>query len=322
MPDSNQIEASVVIPTYGHSDQLRRLLASLEQQEQAPPYEVLVVDDCSPDDTEEVVRAWIELPHPFTKRYLRMPKNGGPAKARNAGAREARGRIVAFTDTDCVVDSAWLRKLTAGIDEDRRIVGVGGAVRPLNPEGLISRYFTEYHILEPHPYMVYLVSANCCFLREPLLHTGGFDEDIPVPGGEDIGICIELYRQGWRFAFEPEAFIQHDYRESVTNYCKTWWRYGFGCGYVSEKHLGGQKPPSADNLPSAETGWDPNPLHITATPYEWLRGEMHEARVSATEKFGSRIVGIKFALLRLGQLLIHKYGWRRGVADFHRRQAQ
>ena len=66
-------------------------------------YEVIVVDDCSSDDTVTVVRKWIAShPSPVTLHVL--PRNAGPAAARNAGIREATGEWIAFLDAD----DAWL----------------------------------------------------------------------------------------------------------------------------------------------------------------------------------------------------------------------
>lgn len=322
MPGNGVPVVSVVIPTYKHSDQLIRLLRSLDKQEGLPSYEIVVVDDCSPDDTEEVVKAWCAEPADCDKRYVKMPQNGGPAKARNEGARQARGRYVAFTDTDCVADPHWLARLVARMDEGNKVIGVGGAVQPYNPDGLIARYFTEYQILQPHPFMIYLVSSNCCLLRELVLEVGGFDEEIPCPGGEDIGLGIQLWKRGWKFAFAPGAVILHDYRESWRDYCNTWWRYGYGCGYVCRKHLGEQEPPSASNPPAPETGWIPNPIHVTTLPFGKIYHETRHAFAVGVKKFRSLRVGIGLVVLRLAQFYIHRRGWRKGVQERIRDEAQ
>jgi len=85
---------SVVIPVYNRADLLGRALSSvLAQSEQ--DFEVVVVDDGSRDDPEAVVDA---LADPRL-RFLRQENRGGGA-ARNAGIREARGRFIAFLDSD------------------------------------------------------------------------------------------------------------------------------------------------------------------------------------------------------------------------------
>jgi teichuronic acid biosynthesis glycosyltransferase TuaG len=61
-------------------------------------WELLIADDCSPDNTREVVRAWSEKDSRI--RLLELAQNGGPAAARNAGLAQAKGRWLAFLDSD------------------------------------------------------------------------------------------------------------------------------------------------------------------------------------------------------------------------------
>ena len=82
MASRDEFKVSVVVPAYSRSGQLLRLLKSLEAQEKAPSYEVIIVDDCSVDDTEQTARAWTKEEHPFAASYIRLPQNEGPAKAR------------------------------------------------------------------------------------------------------------------------------------------------------------------------------------------------------------------------------------------------
>lgn len=166
-----------------------------------------------------------------------MPENGGPAKARNLGLAEASGDVVAFTDDDCVVDERWLINLVAPLDIERGVIGVGGSVSPLNND-LVSRYYTFHHILEPPPSLLYLVTANCCYLRAPILEVGGFETDLSFPGGEDVALSFKLYKQGYRFAMAEDAVVYHDYRRDLRNFYRTFQNYGLGCRYVTDKYFG------------------------------------------------------------------------------------
>lgn len=88
---------SVVIPTYKRAQLLRKAILSALAQEQAGELfemEIIVVDDCSPDDTAKVVA---EFP---TVQYFRLPENRGASGARNAGIKRAKGKYVALLDDD------------------------------------------------------------------------------------------------------------------------------------------------------------------------------------------------------------------------------
>src|SRR5574340_153814 len=88
---------SIVIPTYNRGSLLKKAILSALAQEKAGELfdlEIIVVDDCSPDQTAEVVA---EFP---AVRYIRLPENRGASGARNAGIRCAQGKYVALLDDD------------------------------------------------------------------------------------------------------------------------------------------------------------------------------------------------------------------------------
>src|SRR2546430_13920788 len=99
--------ASVVVATHQRAHLLPRLIKALEDQEAAPAFEVIVVDDSSTDGTWDVL---VGLASSSTVRLrpLQTLRNSGPAAARNLGWRSAAGRVVAFTDDDCVPRPGWL----------------------------------------------------------------------------------------------------------------------------------------------------------------------------------------------------------------------
>lgn len=231
---------SVIIPAYNQAPLLARLLDSLAAMMDVPPWEIIVVDDASPDDTGAIVAAWIAAHPEVACRYFRQERNQGPGAARNRGVEEALGEFVAFTDTDCVVGARWLSALVAGFTSDT-IAGVGGPVAPWNPESLFALYNTVNATLEPvvsiHFPIPYLVTCNCAYRREALREVGGFSADIPTPGGEDVAASIALFKQGHRFAFTPRAPIRHDYRDTWKSFMRTWTNYGFGCGLVAQRML-------------------------------------------------------------------------------------
>lgn len=92
---SGAVTVSVIIPTYKRADLVPRAIASVLAQTY-PDFEILVVDDCSPDNTEAVVRA---IPDARI-RYLRHGRNRGLPAGRNTGIRAANGGYVAFLDDD------------------------------------------------------------------------------------------------------------------------------------------------------------------------------------------------------------------------------
>ncbi len=322
---TDAVVVSVVIPAYNQASLLLRLLESLEVQRDAPPFEVIVIDDCSPDDTAATVQGWIAKGLPFPAEYHCLHKNSGPGKARNAGLRRARGRIVAFTDTDCVAEPDWLAKLIRPIDPDAGWVGVGGAVKPLNRDTLVARYNATYCSLEPPRSTQYptpfLVSCNCCYLREPLLAVGGFAEDLPSPGGEDVAASIRLFKQGWRFEYAGDAVIHHDFRDTLRGFVKTWRNYGFGCGLVAHRMLTPKElnPEWLDF--DVDNFWIVTPIRPTITGIRSTIKDLvkqHQHNQTINVPFFESMLWL---LLRAMERWAYYYGWRQGMA-LHQKESR
>src|SRR4051794_15473312 len=86
---------SVVLPTHNRSKLLPRAIASVMAQDE-PDFELIVVDDCSTDDTGQYLAT---LADPRL-HVIRTPRNGGPSCARNLGLARASADVVALLDDD------------------------------------------------------------------------------------------------------------------------------------------------------------------------------------------------------------------------------
>ncbi|HXJ34262.1 MAG TPA: glycosyltransferase [Candidatus Eisenbacteria bacterium] len=102
---------SVVVPTYNRAAFLPAMLESVFAQRDCPPFEVVLVDDASTDDTAGVVAS---TGHPVT--LVRLEKNGGVARARQVGVERSRGALLAFHDSDDVMLPGRLGELAAYLE--------------------------------------------------------------------------------------------------------------------------------------------------------------------------------------------------------------
>lgn len=314
--EPSKVAVSVIIPAYNQARLLARLLDSLASMIEAPPWELIVVDDASPDETGPSVARWSQEHPEIPCRYIRQERNQGPGAARNRGVEEARGEFVAFTDTDCVVSPRWLSALLAGFTSET-IVGVGGPVLPWNPESLFARYNTVNATLEPvvsiHFPIPYLVTCNCVYRRETLRQAGGFTADIPTPGGEDVAASIALFKQGHRFAFAPGALIRHDYRDTWKSFMRTWTNYGFGCGLVTGRMLSPAERNPEWQQWDGENHWSVLAIRPVVTGVRSLFRDLRD--------FWGRTRGHNLELpdrilllaVRAVERICYYQGWRRGI---------
>lgn len=317
MTDKESIlTVSVVIPAYNQASLLARLLDSLAAMKDAPAFEIIIVDDASPDDTGAIVAAWTAAHPEVPCRYFRQDHNQGPGAARNRGVDEAHGEFVAFTDTDCVVGEGWLSALIAGYTSDA-IAGVGGPVAPYNAESLFALYNTVNSSLQPivseHFPIPYLVTCNCVYRRDVLREAGGFPSDIPTPGGEDVAASIALYKRGWRFAFAPDARVRHDYRDTWKSFRRTWRNYGFGCGLVARRMLSPAERNPEWQQWEGDNHWNVLAIRPTVTgvrslfkDLRWFWGHTAGHNLEAPER-------VQLLLVRTVERICYYRGWKRGM---------
>ncbi|HEX2645690.1 MAG TPA: glycosyltransferase, partial [Candidatus Dormibacteraeota bacterium] len=188
---------------------LPHLFGSLARQEYpADRMELIVVDNSSQDDTAEVVDRWKGI-FPFETRFYRKD-NRGPAASRNYGAARARGDIIAFTDSDCIVWSNWIRNAMEGFNRGAGLV-CGTFVPVLREdEGLL--------VAQQSPLMTdrgCYPTANLFVRKSAFDAVGGFDEQYglypwgELIAGEDADLAWRVKRSGAWSEFLPNVVVCH-----------------------------------------------------------------------------------------------------------------
>ncbi len=188
----SQYSVSVVVPTFNRPDLLIRCLAALMAQDfDATDYEVIIADDAACVETRRAVEAWCGgkiRPYPGPAvRYVPVTGTHGPAAARNAGWRVARGEIIAFTDDDCIPAPTWLRAGLAIFAGGDGVVGVSG--RLIVP---LQSMPTDYELNAAQLASASFVTANCFYRRACLAVIGGFDERFTSAWREDSDVYFTL----------------------------------------------------------------------------------------------------------------------------------
>lgn len=187
-----QIDASVVIPTYNRSTLLRHCLhAYARQTYPRDRYELVIVDDCSSDDTAGVVEE-LRGKTGVRAKYIRNEKRMHITRTRNLGIEAASGRIVIQTDSDLIPTPEFIE----GHMEAHREPGVMCTGPVINISSL-DQLFVKRPSAEDlcrHP----LPGANGSVSREVLLGVGGYDEDLCEYGWEDLELATRLRAQGIR----------------------------------------------------------------------------------------------------------------------------
>ena len=139
--------------------------------------------------------------------------NAGPAAARNAGAFEARGVLLVFTDADCAPEPGWISALVAPFDvPDLRGAVIAGAKGAYLTEqtGIVPR-FTQLEYEDRYDRMIgaesidFIDTYSAAYRREIFLANHGFDTIFPTASVEDQEFSFRLAEKGYRLVFVPEA---------------------------------------------------------------------------------------------------------------------
>ncbi len=194
------IDISIVAATHNRSDLLQELLKSFEKQTYAPSrFEVIIACDGCTDNTFEILEGFKSKIKNLT--WLKLPK-GNPAKARNAGVKHAKGKIIAFTDDDCIASGDWLEVIYQNLNKGN-LVGLQG--KTTTDPSKVHPLTHQIENLHGHPAVP---TCNAAFLRESLLKIGIFDEGFPFAHNEDADLAWRMRKEG-EITFVPEMIIHH-----------------------------------------------------------------------------------------------------------------
>ncbi|MEO8078754.1 MAG: glycosyltransferase [Acidobacteriota bacterium] len=217
------IKYSVVIATYDRAADLRATLASLAALRPDGPWEVLVVDNNSPDDTRRVVEEAART-FPVELHYL-FEREQGRSPALNAGIQAARGAIIATTDDDVRVPADWLNRAAEGLERLRcdyvggRVLPIWGAPRPAWVPDHGGKQWAVIALLDYGPEPLEFgarvpLGVNMAFTRRAFEHAGLFDPHTGRKAGTLLGQevrewCIRARQAGVRGFYLPEMPVQH-----------------------------------------------------------------------------------------------------------------
>ncbi len=193
------MEFSVVIATKDRARYLERALGSLQAQIDAPPFEVIVVDNGSSDATREIAQQHARgFP---ALRYLAAPQpNRG--HARNRGVDAAQGRYVLFCDDDVQLPERWVAAHAAAHR--------GSGERVVNGPILNVPSYADRPKPKPANYSrAFLCTCNASLSRAAFLDAGGFDESFDLYGWEDTELGVRLRLAGLQWKFAWEAYLWH-----------------------------------------------------------------------------------------------------------------
>ena len=196
VPMAAAVDVSIIVPTWNEEKYLPRCLLSLVDQKDTEPFEIIVVDGGSADQT-------VGIAERYAGKVLVKP--GLPVgAARNIGAEHAEGEILAFIDADTVASSHWVKQIADSF-HNHAAVAVTGPTYPYEGthlDDLVYRVATGW--AQPFSLRLgfpHVAGFNCAYSKTAFWNAGGFDEGREL--SEDVMLGLRIRHEG-RVLFNPE----------------------------------------------------------------------------------------------------------------------
>jgi GT2 family glycosyltransferase len=214
----DQPEVSVIIPVYNQLHYTAHCLESLVRVDNRTSFEIVVVDDCSTDDT----RAWLKRCRGI--KVMRNRRNQGFIGTCNRGAEVARGRWLVFLNNDTRVTDGWLDALVQTFEQHPEAGVVGGRLVFADGSlqeagGIVFRDGSgwnfgrgddpdrpEYGFVSEADY----VSGACLAIsRQLFADLDGFDRHYAPAYYEDTDLCFRVRQRGLKVFYQPASTVIH-----------------------------------------------------------------------------------------------------------------
>jgi GT2 family glycosyltransferase len=207
------------------------------------PWELIIVDNNSSDNTKEVVDEFINK-FDLNVKYV-IEKHQGLSYARNMGVHEANGTIIAFTDDDCIVDRYWVASISKEFCSDESIAGIGGRVELYNKmDRPVSIRVHEGRMILSSVDRLFnlIIGCNMAFARPIFDEIGVFDTDFGAgtkfASTEDIDLLYRAYKKGLKIIYSPEVLVYHNHGRRSDEQIKTLYKgYAIGRGAFYCKYI-------------------------------------------------------------------------------------
>ncbi|MBI2667511.1 glycosyltransferase [Candidatus Woesearchaeota archaeon] len=203
---------SIIIPAYNSKDTIEKCLTFIFKSKYKN-FEVIVVDDCSTDNLYLTAKK-------FPCKLIRLKERFGPAKARNVGASKAKGNILVFLDSDCIVGENWLNSIVRNFKE----YNIGATAAQYNDsisKSFIAK-FAFYELLfrerKFDKFVNTIPSCNFACKKEIFEEINGFSEDFRG-ASEDLEFSYRLGKIT-KILWDPSISVTHHSRNKMNEYIK------------------------------------------------------------------------------------------------------
>jgi glycosyltransferase involved in cell wall biosynthesis len=198
-------KVSIIIPAFNASATIETCLKSVYQQDY-PNIEVIIVDDCSTDDT-------LQKASGFPVRIISNKRNLGAAYSRNVGARSAKSEILIFADSDIVIPRDGVSRITQRLLEQQDILIVGATYsensRHLNFISDFKNLDLSYRYSLAPDYVRYLSGHFFALKKSTFFDCGSFSTHFPNSSVEDMAFFYSVSKGNKILFLDKNIKVDH-----------------------------------------------------------------------------------------------------------------
>ncbi|MEA2036577.1 MAG: glycosyltransferase [Nanoarchaeota archaeon] len=217
---------SIVIPSLNAEQSITKCLTSISNLDfPKDKYEVILVDNGSKDKTLEIAKK-------FKVTILSAPKAKIP-KLRNIGIQKANGKIIASTDSDCIVDKDWLKNALPYFQNKKIAMAGYECSVPKNPSIIESMWVDALNVKKG--FVNKLPSGNFIFRKDIWKKVGKFDSSLTA--GEDPEFCYRIIKAGYKIMADPKIKVTHlGFPKTLREFIRKQYWYGSHTLKIAFKH--------------------------------------------------------------------------------------
>lgn len=226
------MDLSIIIPSYNNNPHLLTVLESIAQAKNKLKTEILIVSDKKKFESDLIKKMKIKV----IQKNIKL----SPAKARNIGAKKAKGKWLLFLDGDCSVENNYFLNLQEKIKIQKQAVGFVGQIKPIHNskwaecEGFdhnkaLYDYFFKNGLTT---YSKLIPGANFILRRQAFFKIKGFNEKLPSAEDRELGIRIFLDKM--KVVYANDLLVYHYFPTTLKKIIKrhTWHATGNAMLYV------------------------------------------------------------------------------------------
>lgn len=225
---------SIIVPVYNAEDYLYDFLNSFSKQTYLnDKIELIFIDNGSTDKSKLIIEEYVSDNKDYYVKYMYFDRIADSYAARNYGVKNSKGRIIAFTDSDCILEPNWIENILNFVKQ-KRIISGEVEIQIINKKNIWEVFDSFAHLnnKENAP-KGKVATANLIVTRDDFMKVGFFQERF---SGGDHDWSLRAKKAGFIVEYNEQIKVLHPSRKDYSEILRKSRRMAFGAGLNHKKN--------------------------------------------------------------------------------------